>query len=452
MFTQRSSGALSAILFVLFAQAAFAQVTPPTPTYIVTTSVTGGGFVDPSAAVVDQGSGKIFKFIPAAGNIVSDVKLDGTSVISNVTISSSTGYGTYKLENVSATHTLAVTFITDPTPPSTISTSFTGNGAIEPAVYELKNGKTKAFKFTALPGYVVSNVTLDGTSVMADVKLTNGGEKGSYTLNYAKGNHTIAATFIADPTPPSTITATASGNGVVEPATAEIKSEKYKTFKFTATAGNVLTNVTVDGVSVMADVKLTNGGEKGSYKMDYAKGNHTLVATFAVDPTPASTITVTSTGPGAVEPATYLLKAEKSKTFKFNATAGNVVTGVTVNGSNVMSAVKLTGGGEKGTLKLDYAPGNKTIAVTFGVDPTPDSNVTATWTGQGIVDPAQFTLKEGKTKSVTIIPVTGYQIQSVTLNGANVTSQVQTTTSGKGTLKVDYTTSNQTITVTFAAK
>ena len=441
----------SLIACLLFASNAIAQTTP-TPTYIIQSTVTGGGFVDPSAAVVEQGSGKLFKFIPAAGNIVSDVKLDGTSVMSQVTISSTTGYGSFKLENVMEGHALAVTFITDPTPPSTISTSFTGNGAVEPAVYELKNGKKKVFKFTAMPGYIVSNVTLDGASVMDAVKLTNEGAKGSYTLNYAKGNHTIAATFIADSTPPSTVTATASGNGVVEPATAEIKSEKYKTFKFTATAGNVLTNVTVDGVSVMAAVKLTNEGEKGSYKMDYAKGNHTLVATFAVDPTPASTITVTSTGPGAVEPATYLLKAEKSKTFKFTATAGNVVTGVTVNGSNVMSAVKLTGGGEKGTLKLDYAPGNKTIAVTFGVDPTPDSNVTATWTGQGIVDPAQFTLKEGKTKSVTIIPVTGYQIQSVTLNGANVTSQVQTTTSGKGTLKVDYTTSNQTITVTFAAQ
>lgn len=441
----------SLIALLLFAQITVAQTTP-TPTYIIQSTVTGSGFVDPSAAVIDQGSGKLFKFIPAAGNIVSDVKLDGASVMSQVTVSGTTGYGSFKLENVSAAHTIAVTFITDPTPPSTISTSFTGNGAVEPAVYELKNGKTKSFKFTALPGHIVSNVTLDGASVMDAVKLTNEGAKGSYTLNYAKGNHTIAATFIADPTPPSTVTATASGNGVVEPATAEIKSEKYKTFKFTATAGNVLTNVTVDGVSVMSAVKLTNEGEKGSYKMEYAKGNHAIVATFAVDPTPASTITVTSTGSGAVEPATYLLKAEKSKVFKFTAQPGSVVTNVTVNGTSVMDAVKLTNSGQNGSLKLDYAPGNKTIAVTFAADPTPDSNVTCTWTGQGIADPATFTLKEGKTKTINIYPVTGYQISAVTLDGANVLGQVTIATSGKGVYKLAYAPGNHTLTVTFTAK
>lgn len=441
----------SLIACLLFASNAIAQTTP-TPTYIIQSTVTGGGFVDPSAAVIDQGSGKIFKFIPAAGNIVSDVKLDGTSVISNVTISSSTGYGTYKLENVSATHTLAVTFITDPTPPSTISTSFTGNGAVEPAVYELKNGKTKNFKFTALPGHILSNVTLDGASILSNVKLTNDGEKGSYTMNYATGNHALVATFIADPTPPITVTATATGTGIVEPATAEIKAEKSKSFKFTAATGSIISDVTLDGVSVLNDVKLTNEGANGSYKMNYAAGNHAIVATFVTDPTPASTVTVTSTGSGAVEPATYVLKETKSKSFKFTATPGNVVSAVTVNGTNVMPAVKLTKAGEVGTLKLDYSAGNKTIAVTFAADPTPDCAVTSSWTGNGIVDPAQFTLKEGKTKTVTIIPVTGYQIQSVTLNGTNVTSQVNTTTSGKGTLPIDYATSNQALVVTFTAK
>ena len=441
----------SLIACLLFTSNAIAQTTP-TPTYIIQSTVTGGGFVDPSAAVVDQGSGKIFKFIPAAGNIVSDVKLDGTSVISSVTISNSTGYGTYKLENVSATHTLAVTFISDPTPPSTISTSFTGNGAVEPAIYELKNGKTKNFKFTALAGHVVSDVTLDGVSVMSAVKLTNSGAKGSYSMTYSTGNHTLAATFIADPTPPITVTASATGTGIVEPTTAEIKAEKSKSFKFTAADGSVLTDVTVNGVSVMSEVKTTNEGAKGSYKMAYSAGNKTIIATFATDSTPASTVTVTSTGAGAVEPATYTLKEGKSKSFKFTAQPGSVVSAVTVNGTDAMAAVKLTNGGEKGTLKLDYAVGNKTIAVTFANDPTPDSSVTCTWTGQGIADPAAFTLKEGKTKTINIYPVTGYQISAVTLDGANILGQVTITASGKGTYKLAYAPGNHALAVTFTAK
>ena len=372
--------------------------------------------------------------------------------MSSVTISNSTGYGTYKLENVSATHTLAVTFITDPTPPSTVTATFTGNGAVEPAVYELKNGKTKSFKFTALPGHILSNVTLDGTSILSNVKLTNGGAKGSYTMNYATGNHALVATFIADPTPPITVTATASGTGVVEPTTAEIKAEKSKSFKFTAADGSVLTDVTVNGVSVMSEVKTTNEGAKGSYKMAYSAGNKTIIATFATDPTPASTVTVTSTGSGAVEPATYVLKEGRSKSFKFTAQPGSVVSAVTVNGTDAMAAVKLSKSGEVGTLKLDYAVGNKTIAVTFAADPTPDSNVTCTWTGQGIADPAAFTLKEGKTKTINIYPVTGYQISAVTLDGANVLGQVTIATSGKGVYKLAYAPGNHTLTVTFTAK
>lgn len=441
----------SLIALLLFAQITVAQTTP-TPTYIIQSTVTGSGFVDPSAAVIDQGSGKIFKFIPAAGKIVSDVKLDGASVMSSVTISGSTGYGSYKIENVSAAHTLAVTFITDPTPPSTISTSFTGNGAVEPAVYELKNGKTKTFQFTALTGHVVSNVTLDGVSVMSSVKLTNSGAKGSYSMTYSTGNHTLAATFIADPTPPITVTASATGTGIVEPMTAEINFEKSKSFKFTAADGSVLTDVTVNGVSVMSEVKTTNEGAKGSYKLTYSAGNKTIVATFGTDPTPASTVTVTSTGSGAVEPATYTLKEGKSKSFKFTAQPGSVVSAVTVNGTDAMAAVKLSKSGEVGTLKLDYAVGNKTIAVTFAADPTPDSNVTCTWTGQGIADPATFTLKEGETKTINIYPVTGYQISAVTLDGANVLGQVTIATSGKGVYKLAYAPGNHRLTVTFTAK
>ena len=45
----------SLIACLLFASNAIAQTTP-TPTYIIQSTVTGGGFVDPSAAVIDQGS------------------------------------------------------------------------------------------------------------------------------------------------------------------------------------------------------------------------------------------------------------------------------------------------------------------------------------------------------------------------------------------------------------
>ena len=456
MFFKRAVSSVF-VASLLLAQLAAAQTTTttPTPSFVIQSTASGGGFVDPSAAVVDIGGGKVFKFIPAAGNIVSDVKLDGASVMSQVTISGTTGYGSYKIENVQAAHTLAVTFATDPTPPSSISTSFTGSGAIEPAVAELKAGKTKTFKFTAAAGNVISDVKVDNTSVMANVKTTNEGAKGTYSLPYSVGNHVVAVTFIADPTPPMTVTATSTGSGVVEPATAEIRSEKYKSFKFTALAGSILSDVTLDVTSVMANVKTTNEGAKGTYKLDYIAAPvtaHALVATFITDPTPASTITVTATGSGTVEPATFELKEGKSKTFKFTAAPGNVVSAVTVNGTSVMPAVDLSKEDTIGTLKLDYATGNKAIAVTFAADPTPDSNVTCTWTGQGIADPASFVLKSGKSKTINIYPVTGNQISAVTLDGANVMSQVDIAANGKGTLKLDYAPGAHTVAVTFTAK
>jgi hypothetical protein len=73
---------------------------------IITASAGEGGIISPSGAVsVNAGSNKTFQFIPDSGYIVLDVTVDGSSVGSN---------SSYTFTNVSANHTITVTFTPSP--------------------------------------------------------------------------------------------------------------------------------------------------------------------------------------------------------------------------------------------------------------------------------------------------------------------------------------------------
>ena len=73
---------------------------------IITASAGTGGIITPSGAVsVNAGSDKTFQFIPDSGYEVSDVTVDGSSVGSNTS---------YTFTNVSANHTIRVTFALSP--------------------------------------------------------------------------------------------------------------------------------------------------------------------------------------------------------------------------------------------------------------------------------------------------------------------------------------------------
>ena len=154
--------------------------TPPV-TYTITASAGSNGSISPSGSVtVNQGANQTFTITPNSGYTVSSVLVDGTSVgaVTNYTFS-----------NVQAAHSISVTFSQAVT--FTITATANANGSISPSgsVF-VTQGANQTFVITPNTGYVVSAVTVDGTSV---------GAVTTYTLTNVQAAHSIVASFSVSP-------------------------------------------------------------------------------------------------------------------------------------------------------------------------------------------------------------------------------------------------------------
>lgn len=148
-------------------------------TYIVSGNVAAGsGTVTPSGnQTVNQGSNITFAIAANAGNHIASMTVDGTPV----TVASS-----YTFTNVTAGHTLAVTFAAGN---PVVTASSGANGAVAPSgATAVVAGASQAYTITPSGGYGVLDVLVDGVSV---------GAVTGYTFTNAQFDHTISATFVA---------------------------------------------------------------------------------------------------------------------------------------------------------------------------------------------------------------------------------------------------------------
>lgn len=150
-----------------------------TVTYAITSSAGTGGTISPLGTMnVNSGSNQTYTISPASGYAVNSVLVDGTSV-GAVT--------TYTFTNVTANHTISVSFKTTPVVQYTITASAGAGGAISPSGNVVVNaGANQTFTITPGSGYEVSNVVVNGVSA---------GAVTSYTFTNVQSNKTIAASF-----------------------------------------------------------------------------------------------------------------------------------------------------------------------------------------------------------------------------------------------------------------
>jgi hypothetical protein len=114
---------------------------------------------------------------PNANYLVSDVNVDGTSV---------GAVNSYTFSDVTADHTISVTYIRT----YMITPSAGANGSISPpSPIVLRAGESQTFDITPNFGYKVQNVVVNGVSV---------GAVGTYTVSGISADTTVAATFVAD--------------------------------------------------------------------------------------------------------------------------------------------------------------------------------------------------------------------------------------------------------------
>jgi hypothetical protein len=143
--------------------------------FTITASAGAGGTITPTGAVpVTYGASQAFTIASDPAHVVQDVVVDGASV-GAVT--------SYTFSNVTATHTIAVTFANV----FTITASTGAHGAISPTgAVSVRQGASQTFTITPDANYGVLDVLVDGASV---------GPVTGYTFTAVAVGHTIAASF-----------------------------------------------------------------------------------------------------------------------------------------------------------------------------------------------------------------------------------------------------------------
>jgi hypothetical protein len=145
-------------------------------TYTITPTPGANGSISPAGAqTVAYGSTPTFTMTPALGYHVADVLVDGVSI---------GPVPSYTFAAVAANHTISASFAINT---YTITPTAGANGSISPAVPQTVDyGASQTFSFTAVRGYYIADVLVDGVSI---------GPVPSYTFTAVAADHIISVSF-----------------------------------------------------------------------------------------------------------------------------------------------------------------------------------------------------------------------------------------------------------------
>ena len=251
----------------------------PATTYTVTASAGANGSVSPTGAQTVGEHGNItFTATPASGYIVDAWKLDGAT-------QSETGTS-FTVSNVTADHTVEVTFKTAPVTSHTITVTAGANGTISPAgPVTVSDGADQIFTITANSGYEIEDVKADGVSV---------GAVSDYTFTNVTADHTISATFKVIPVTTYTVTPSAGAGGSISPNTAQtVNSGGSVTFTATPDTGYKVKDWKLDSVSQ---------SETGTtFTVSNVTADHTVAVEFEQIPTGKLYTLLTGVKPAATD-------------------------------------------------------------------------------------------------------------------------------------------------------
>jgi hypothetical protein len=223
-------------------------------TYTITSTANVGVTIAPidGDTVVEYGANLTYTFTVDSCYEIVDVMVDGESV---------GAVNTFDLSDIQADHVISVSaaILT-----YNITATVTGEGSITPAgVTAVNCDGTQNYTITPAVGYVIDDVTVDGTSV---------GVVTSYTFTNVTADHTIDVVFTAIADSTYTITATASANGTITPAGAiTVNYGASQTFVMTPDEFYTVGDVLVDSVSV---------GAVTSYTFTNVTADHTIDVIF----------------------------------------------------------------------------------------------------------------------------------------------------------------------------
>jgi len=363
---------------------------------------TNGAISPNNPQMVNYNGSVTFTATANAGYTVDVWQLDG--------VNAQTSGTSYSLKNITANHTVKVTFklLT-----FTITPSADSNGTISPNTPQtVTYGGNITFTAAANTGYTTDTWYLDSNAAQV------GGVQ--YAVNSVIANHAVKVTFKLLT---FTITPVAGANGALSPNKPQTVSYNGSvTFTATANAGYTTDTWTLDGKMVQ-----TGGAQ---YTLKSITAIHTVKVTFK----PLNfTITPLAGSNGTISPNTpQSAPAGASLTFIATGNAGYTVDSWSLDGALVQT------GGSAYALKNITADHTVTVAfkaVTLTVTPSAGTN--------GAISPNTLqTVTYGGSMTFTATANAGYTVDSWQLDGV-------TTQTGGMTYTLKNITINHTIRVTF---
>ena len=317
--------------------------------------------------------------------------------------------------------------------PFTITPMAEAGGTISPNTpQQVTAGGSISFTVTALQGYHIDNVYVDGSPVTLD-------GQSKYTFSNVQANHDIHAVFAGDAVQNRyTITVTQTPNGIINPGTSTYDEGATPSFTIKPADGYQIASITANGQTIQVT---SPSGQ--TYKFNALTGAGTLTATYsAVGQQTQYTITPSAEAGGTITPNTpQQVTAGGSISFTVTALQGYHIDNVYVDGSPVT-----LDGQSKYTFSNVQA--NHDIHAVFAGDSVQNRyTITVTQTANGIINPGTSTYDVGATPSFTITPESGYQIASITANGQTI----QVTSPSGQTYEFNALTGAGTLTATYSA-
>jgi hypothetical protein len=404
-------------------------------TYSITASVTGGnGTISPSGVTsVNTNGSVIYTIAPDDGYQTATLTVDGVGKA----IAS-----TYTFSNVSADHTINVTFsaMSDTTKPTitllglatvplTVGDTYTDAGAeAEDTYLGVTTDLTSSIVVVGIPS---SPVAFGTYTIM-------------YTVSDAAGNtQTATRTVNVTYNETYTITPTAGANGSISPSVAtSVLSGENKTFTITPDSGYVISTLTVDNVGIAIT---------SSYTFFDVFADHTIDVTFsnAIDRTPpvitlagdASVTVERDSSPAYIEPGVSA----------FDAVDGVVdveTTGAVTMSSTGIYTLTYTARDLSGNVATKTRTVNVVLANSYSITATAGLNGTIVADDGAVMSAEGVTVVPKNTNQIyTITPSEGYAVETLVVDDVNQNPNTEIV--GGKYSNFTNVTSNHTIHVTF---
>ena len=360
-----------------------------------------GGQITPTS-YVDSGYNFVVRYSNKTGYVLDSIYINGTYSA----IATADSLSQYTFKNITADSTIKVVYkITT----YTITVNAGNGGTISPqGVSNVNYGATPNYTITPNTGYFIDSIIVNGN------KVTN---VNNYTFDTIKSNQTIRAVFKLQT---YTITAIAGNGGSISPqGISTLNYGDTPRFTITPNTGYFIDSIIVNGNKV-ANVN--------NYIFDSVKSNQTIRVVFKLQ---TYTITSIAGNGGSISPqGVSNVNYGAMPIYTITPNTGYLIDSVFVNGNKVTNVNNYT---------FDSVKSNQTIRVVFKLQ---IFTITANaGNGGSISSQGAISLNYGATPTYTITPNTGYQIDSIIINGNKVTNVNNYTFD---TIKAD-----QTIRVTF---